>query len=229
MIYTWIALVYFQIEMAFLKCAVMFVMVAMVTAELGTSTHDVWAYQWYEDESFKFTYVHPESNDTSALYVEWASPNHGIITQSASNDALFEVMDSGNIVNGEITIKKVTSEVSGVYVCTVMLYNDRTVTVNRTIFGLNVHEQRYRSMSTKYNRNIALAFIVTAVFLVPLLTICLTYKFSYENRHPSSSHKNGVRSNMYSVDDYQMKGDVTDAVKSADGNGAYVNVGSTNM
>lgn len=170
--------------MGILKLAAIFGMVAIATAELGTSNMHDWAYQWYEDEEFSFKYVPSNSTQDVELYVVWESPNHGNLTTATvkADDPLFEVKDTYNVVNGELRFKKITSGVHGVYICWVTLNNDHSAIVNRTIFGLNIREKRYRSMSDKYSSNIIVAVVATAVFIVPLITICVTYRFSYENR-----------------------------------------------
>ncbi|WAQ99082.1 hypothetical protein MAR_023455, partial [Mya arenaria] len=118
----------------------------------------------------------------------------------------YEVRSKGGVGGAELYVKKVLPEVHGVYVCNV--YNEDTTPYNKTIFALNLRDQRYRVLGDKYKHNVVVAVISTAVFLVPLITLCILHRFRWEARNPEEAVK---RKYAYA--------DGT----SLEGNGAYMN------
>lgn len=222
--------------MGVLGVAVILCLVATASAELGVSGEHGWAYQWYEGEEFSFRYIHPGRNASDPdLIVIWETPGGSNLTSTSlgADDPNFAVRDIEGIKDGELNFKRISEDLHGVYICHVYEYDSR-VLVNRTIFGLNIREPRYRDMIDKYRRNIIVAFVSTAVFLVPLLAIILTYQFSYERVHGDKSKNGGTRAYLYGANDFQMSKteprDFTEPVKSPEGKGAYENVDlSTNL
>ncbi|XP_045203696.2 uncharacterized protein LOC123556786 [Mercenaria mercenaria] len=182
---------------------------------------DWWAYQWYTGEPFLFKCQNSGLNITANNYVKWDTPTAKALS-STYNEADYEVKTTDNIRGVEILVKKVDAEFHGVYTC--IVYDNKGDEDSRVIYGLNIHDVKYRDMMDKYRHSIIVAVVATAVFIVPFATTCFVWHFWYEEVSKRKLGKSGKTS--YVVDS-EMKEPPTDGiaatVMSSEGEGAYDN------
>ncbi|XP_052796599.1 uncharacterized protein LOC128229016 [Mya arenaria] len=195
---------------------------AIVSSEGDYKHMEDWAHQWYDNEPYYFRCTEALGNISAHDYdrVSWVTPK-GVIESNTSD--YYTLRDADGVKSAEIVIHKIEPALHGVYVCKV--YNVSGNLVNKTIFGLNVHEAKPRSYKDKYQRNINVAVISSAVFLVPVLSLCLLHHYSWEKRHPEFMGRK-----KYAVDDsHEMNrtasknGGLAATVASPEGKGAYEN------
>jgi hypothetical protein len=151
--------------------------------------------------------------------VEWDTPTKmSLPTEYSDEDYKVETVD--NIENVELLVKKIREENHGVYTCKV--YDKNRDLTAKVVYGLNIHSKKYRDMTDKYRSNIIVAFVATAVFIVPVATILLLWNFRYEARMETS----GKRGRMYVENGKKEPPTYTIAatVMSPEGEGAYDNL-----
>lgn len=192
-----------------------------VTAEMEgyADNNDWWAFEWYIGEPFRFKCQTSGLNFTSNSLVVWDTPTKKSLPTSYDEDD-YKVSTVDNVVDVELLVKKIQEENHGVYICRVYTKDTRDMT-GKVIYGLNIHGKKYRDMTDKYRRNIVIAFVATAVFVVPVATIFLLWNFRYEVRVEKSQGKG----RMY-VEDGKKEppsDSIAATVMSADGKGAYEN------
>lgn len=174
-----------------------------------------WAFNWYLDEPFQID-CQISSVNITGLNVTWQTPSGNLLENGFSNTAFA-------VDNGQLQIKVVKPELHGVYICRV--YNESAM-ISRAIFGLNIHEQKYRMLFDKYRSNLIVAVISTAVFLVTLSTTCVVYNFRYETRNVRCN-KNYDGKYIHADNQKEItetsKSDVLASVRSLEGKGAYEN------
>ncbi|KAH3836174.1 hypothetical protein DPMN_109544 [Dreissena polymorpha] len=156
-------------------------LLSLVAGDVGFTTEDEWAYQWYENEPFTIRCA-ASMPLFDNLTVTWAAPGEEGLLTTASVSQYYEVRSSSNVSGSEIYVKSVTPSVHGIYVCHV--HTEDGEFYNKSIFALNYRDVKYHSMGTKYRRNVIVAVISSVVFLVPLFTLCLLHEYSWEKRHP---------------------------------------------
>ncbi|KAL3878627.1 hypothetical protein ACJMK2_030961 [Sinanodonta woodiana] len=137
-----------------------------------------WAYSTYLDVEFSFS-----CNDSRILLtddekVEWITPQHKTLGPRY-NDSDYLVRDSIRTNGQELVIKRVSNVHSGIYVC--MVYNNNILR-KRAIRGLNIYKPLYHNLGEMYIDNIIIAVITCVVFLVPLISMCVIYKFRYMSK-----------------------------------------------
>jgi len=211
-----------------LRHALILTLVAIATnAENPGSNNEQgkWAYQWYLNEPFAFRCTNV-FNITGGHKVVWGPvPTIGMndrLDSSVQNEH-FQFRTHGGVPDAELFIEKVRPELHGVYQCNVI--NATGDTVHKTIFALNWQEPLYKNINEKYERNIIVAFVATAVFILPVITLCVLFHFHWEARHPEYEAK---RKYAYDNNGSEMKQTISDhdvarAVQSSEGKGAYEN------
>ncbi|KAL4229748.1 hypothetical protein ACF0H5_010137 [Mactra antiquata] len=187
-----------------------------VLCEMGISDGSYWAFQWYTGESFRFECNTSKvlNNSVNDLRVFWDTPV-GKGFPNDFTDARFEANDTNGVYNGKLTVKDVQEPVHGVYMCHVYDAgtNDKKGTV---VYGLNIHEPKYHTIMDKYRRNITIAFIATAVFLVPVATIFFVWKFQYRSLEDKDRQTERKMKRKY-------QGGIASTVASPEGDDAYEN------
>ncbi|XP_045203698.1 uncharacterized protein LOC123556787 [Mercenaria mercenaria] len=189
----------------------------------GLSNTEDWAYQWYSDESFRFQCYISGLNVSQTDYVTWQTPDQKTLPKS-HNDTVYGLISKDNVADFELLIKKINPNVHGVYICKV--HDDQGVVRGHTIYGLNIHEAKYHEILDKYKRQINVAIIATAVFLVPVITICLVWHFQYVTPEMEAKRRQRKTGKPYSVsNDMQMatNGQLADSMASPEWKGAYEN------
>ena len=177
--------------------------VAMVSCETGYNSdqdNGNWAYQWYIGEPFEMVCNTSSLNVQPMEWIVWETPNDELLNGTVDTDH-YKVEDRNNVNNFVLTIKRVQPTFHGVYKCHV--FDSSMATRDKTIFGLNIREAKHRDNSDRYNYNIKVAFIATAVFLAPVLTICLVQHFRYqteEDKMRRKQKKEAVVNFAYSMD-----------------------------
>lgn len=151
-----------------------------------TSDKD-WSYQWYENEPFMLYCNTSELDVSDSDYILWEKPSledpaKHLFLQRDHDDDNYKIYPFSGVEGFQLHIKKITAETSGVYVCRV---HDKTTGVARgqTILGINIRDKKYEELFDKYRSHFIVAIIATAVFVVPLATMCITYHFRYERTH----------------------------------------------
>ena len=198
-------------------------LVALTDAEEGVSNDHDWAYQWYSGESFRIRCHISGLNASATDYVTWETPAHKDLSTNY-NGTDYELFNYNNVEDLEILIKNINSNVHGVYIC--KLYNSGEVLRGHTIYGLNIHEEKYHDMMDKYKKQINVALIATAVFIVPVITCCLVWQFQYvtpEMEMRARRRKLGQKPYSVSSEMQTTNGTFTDAVAAPEWKGAYDN------
>ena len=183
---------------------------------------DEWSFLWYEDEPFMLYCNSSTLNVQGSDYIMWEKPSKDgedtLRFERNHNDTHYQTNHFAGVDGFQLHIKKVTSETSGVFVCRV---HDGTSHVSKghALVGINIREKKYEELFDKYRRQFIVAIIATAVFVVPLATICIVYQFRYERRmglDKKTSFSNGR--------EYEMKADgLAYTVQAPEDNGAYEN------
>lgn len=156
-------------------------LLSLVAGDVGYTTEDDWAYQWYENEPFTIRCA-ASMPLFDNLTVAWAAPGEEGLLTTTSVSQHYEVRNSGNVSGSEIFVKSVAPAVHGVYVCHVNTADGEFY--NKSIFLLNYRDVKYHSLGTKYRSNVIVAVISSVVFLVPLFTLCALHEYRWEKRHP---------------------------------------------
>ncbi|XP_060579438.1 uncharacterized protein LOC132736344 [Ruditapes philippinarum] len=206
-----------------LRVVLSFCLLSIVTAEMVgyNDDNEWWAFQWYMGEPFRFKCQLSVLNLTSNNRVVWDTPTKmSLPTEYSDEDYKVETVD--NIANVELLVKKIREENHGVYTCKVYENKNTRDMTAKVVYGLNIHSKKYRDMTDKYRSNIIVAFVATAVFIVPVATILLLWNFRYEARMETS----GKRGRMYVENGKKEPPTYTIAatVMSPEGEGAYDNL-----
>lgn len=186
----------------------------LARAEVGFSDMNAdvydWGYDWYRGESFSFYCNNSAMAVTTDHYVTWMTPSSKILRLD-HDDEDFKVDTYAGISGFQLTLKNVQPQLHGVYVCQVYDGISR-VKQGQIIFGMNVHTEKYRDLTEKYRSNIIVAFIATAVFVVPFATVCFVYHFQYRTQEEKDNlqkkrltHKQFGRSEGAEFDVYKVK------------------------
>lgn len=150
----------------------------------NTDLDKEWSYIWYENEPFNLYCNSSALNVQSPDYIRWEKPSKdgGKLTfEKKHNDDNYAIQEYFGVEGFQLRVKKVTAETSGVFVCRVHNYTTGSARAD-SIVGINIRERRYDDMFDKYRSHFIVAVIATAVFLVPLATICFVYHYRYERR-----------------------------------------------
>ncbi|RUS78295.1 hypothetical protein EGW08_013930 [Elysia chlorotica] len=172
-----------------------------------------WSEMTYIDDRFSFycndTINHVFLNPIDMLV--WR--RHG---QDAAikDDDQFELGDSQGITNMQLTIKRVTDEMSGIYFCEVYDSPGGRF-VARIVKGLNIGGHKYHDYLDKYRENIITGVISAASVLVLVLGICAVDHFRYVSDEERLERRAAKEKRLRNGD--ASKGDTI--------NGAYDNIG----
>jgi hypothetical protein len=152
--------------------------------------------------------------------VVWDTPTE-MSLPTGTDDDNYKVETVDGIADVELLVKKIREENHGVYTCRVYEKKTRDMTA-KVVYGLNIHSKKYRDMTDKYRSNIIVAFVATAVFIVPVATILLLWNFRYEARMETS----GKRGGMYVQNGKKElpTDSIAATVMSPEGKGAYENI-----
>lgn len=202
-------------------------LVSMVSSVLeGVSDNeDGWAYQWYTGEPFRIQCHASGLNVNDTYYAIWDTPTRKALPRYYTDDE-YQVNAFNSIDDAELVVKDIQSAVHGVYTCKVYDYASMTMQF-RAIYGLNIREAKYHNLIDKYTHNITVALIATAVFIVPLATVCLVWRFRYETEADRASRKSRRSGKPYhaahEIKHTAFDEGLTDSVVSPEGKGAYEN------
>ncbi|KAL5011756.1 hypothetical protein ScPMuIL_010307 [Solemya velum] len=108
--------------------------------------------------------------------VEWVLPNE-IILSSAHKDDKYVVGNEKNITGNTLMIYDVEESDSGLYLC--CIEGGTPWCKQHTIRGLNMAGHKIKNPFDKYENNLIVAVVAALVLFVPLVAICLIYKYRY--------------------------------------------------
>ncbi|KAK3100566.1 hypothetical protein FSP39_021872 [Pinctada imbricata] len=174
--------------------------------------------------------MHMLNDSTPNIYtLSWKVPG-GKILHHNHDDNMFAVKEGDNGIQGFVLeIKSFDYHYDGAYICMVE-DDDRNATMS-ILRGINMYDRKYASMSEKYERNIIIAFVATAVFLFLVLGTGLVYKYRWQSEEDKAAEKakrlgmTSPRANYYVNDGAEELTTKTaaDKVKAVNGEGGYEN------
>ena len=199
-----------QINMCSTVAILLLFMIPLVQGEIDFRTEPTWGFQFLTGGNGQL-----ECNDTNAMLevgdtVTWMPPSKKmpIVGASGLNNEKYELIDKNSVKGIVLKIKQITSADHGIYICSVKRKN---VDYLRVLRALNLYEPAYNDMLDKYRNNIMVGGIAAAVFFVPLLGICLIYRFRYK----SEEDKN--RKRMWREDELRVQNEYQEHMENKDG------------
>ena len=187
-----------------------------------TDLDEEWSFLCYENEPFMLYCNSSELSVQTTDYIMWEKPSKvgdTLTFKRNHNDMNYQTNEYFGVEGFQLHIKKVTPETSGVFVCHV--HDGGTgISRARAIVGINIRERKYEEMFDKYRWHFIVAVIATAVFVIPLATICIVYQFRYERRMDKKM------TYTYNGRGHEMKrypDGLADTVQAPEGKGAYEN------
>lgn len=209
-----------------MKVALIFPLLFAAVSGAGISKdalqEEDWSFQTHLDESIEFHCNDSLIKLNTSAVVQWVLPDRTILSSSHKGNK-YAVGDEMNITGNTLMIYDVTEGDKGLYLCCVQ--NEEPWCKQHTLRGLNIAGHKVKNLFDKYEHNLIVAVITALVFFVPLIAICLIYKYRYMSDEDKMK-KRTMRKVKYDYDD-EVKARPTsaDMVASNEGNGSYYNPG----
>ncbi|XP_025086464.1 uncharacterized protein LOC112559428 isoform X2 [Pomacea canaliculata] len=156
------------------------VQVLLLVTGLAAAQEPQWGFQSYLDEDFTVV-----CNDSSLIlepynFVVWETPVGDLIEINTLDK--YVVSNVGKVINMHLTIKNVQEADKGVYLCHVYTDAQKIQKRGRMLRGLNIGGPMYREPFDEYRDHLMVGGICALILLVPLMTLCLLYKFRYQSK-----------------------------------------------
>ncbi|KAK7097365.1 uncharacterized protein [Littorina saxatilis] len=151
-----------------------------------------WGFQSYLDADFEIPCNNSDLVVVTNNFIVWELPNGHML--DAGTDK-YVLKNYNNVAQMHLQVKNVQESDAGVYLCHV--YNDFTKTQKRgkLLRGLNLGGHKFREPFEEYRYNLMVGGLAALALFVPLVTICLVYKFRYQtdqDRHEKHQARKGA-------------------------------------